>query len=145
MTNAISNVIDCPQCKLPCNKTVSANKEEVCCEWCGYHHEKTKTGTKSSKGYGSIHYVSDGSNEITLLKSPLSLMEKNDIIYKICHKYNKEKSGLYIWDGKQLECVIGLCPETINNYYDKQYEEEMFQRYGIKYSEYEKYEEEVLL
>ena len=73
MTNKVSDVIDCPQCKPSTNK----EKEEVCCKWCR----------------------------------------------------------------KQSECVVDLCPEVINNYYDKQYEEEMFQRYGIKYSEYEEYEE----
>lgn len=135
-TGVISDVIDCPQCGLPCQKDTYyiEGEERVVCEWCGYHHIKSHTGTKSSKGFGSIHYVSknmNGSNpQIIPLKAPLSLSEKNDAIYKILHDCDKDKSGLYIWNESYhfLECIIGYKPDTLEEHYKKQYEEAIMEK-----------------
>ena len=137
-TGVISDVIDCPQCGLPCQKDTYyiEGEERVICNWCGYHHIKSHTGTKSSKGYGSIHYVSNSSNgsnpdeQIIPLKAPLSLSEKNDVIYKILHEYNKDKSGLYVWNEthQNLECAIGYRPLTLEEHYEKQYEQAVMEQ-----------------
>lgn len=137
-TGVITDVIDCPQCGLPCQKDTYyiEGEERVVCSWCGYHHIKSHTGTKSSKGYGSIHYVSQNTNgsnqeeQVIPLKAPLSLSEKNDVIYKILHEYDKDKSGLYVWNEayQKLECAIGFQPITLEEHFNKQYEEAIMEQ-----------------
>lgn len=132
-TGVIQDVVNCPQCGLPCSKETYyvEGEEALNCNWCGYHQLKTAQGTSSSKGYGSIHYVSKGSNEdnITVLKTPLSLTQKNEAVHKIIYECDRDKSGLYIWNDKEhrLERAIGYKPLTMDEHYDRLAEQKLIE------------------
>ena len=138
MSSVITDMIDCPQCGLPAVKSefYVTGEEEVACDWCGYSHTKTLTGTASSKGYGTVHYVrkdedANGSNEvrqIVRLKMPTSIIDRHKTIMEIQEKYDTEKSGFYVWseETSSLECLLGKKPKTIDEVYEEEKEKALY-------------------
>lgn len=151
MSSVITDIIDCPQCGLPAQKDeyFATGEERVCCDWCGYSHIKSIDGTiEPSKGYGSIHYVSvnetkNGSNQkekIVRCKVPLDIIQRNNSVIEILSKYDKNRSGIYVWndDKEELECLIGTKPKTLEERYRDVMQEEQYYR-KIAYSENHQY------
>lgn len=130
MSSVITDIIDCPQCGLPCQKDEYhiIGEEKVVCNWCGYSHLKTIKGTKWNKGYGSVHYVSknsDGSNQteqIIRFTTPTDIIHRHKIIMDIQENYDIDKSSFYVWneESRSVECLIGDMPKTLEEEYQEQ-------------------------
>lgn len=128
MFGVIAEMVSCPICGMPAvhNNYHVTGEESVTCDYCGYTHEKTFSGKKTSKGYGCIHYVAekDGNDIETVvrLKSPMSLIGRHEVVMDIQNHYSTEKSSFFIWDDekKELECIIGSKPMTLEEYYEQQ-------------------------
>lgn len=130
MSSVIAEIIDCPQCGLPSQKDdyYVVGEERVVCNWCGYTHLKTTSGTESSKGYGSIHYVpknENGSNQtekIVRLKVPSDIIHRHQVIMDIQKNYDIDSSSFYVWNEEDnaLECLIGEKPKTIDETYQEE-------------------------
>jgi len=148
----IPEVIDCPQCRFPAHKDDYhvVGEERVVCNWCGYTHTKSASGTESSRGYGSIHYTpknesTNGSNQtenIVRLKNPLDLVGRHKTIMEIEKDFDINNSSFYVWneETQSLECLIGKLPRTIDEEYEErkqeiQYEIEMRYTQGINLSD----------
>lgn len=139
MSSIITDMIDCPQCGLPAQKDdyYVIGEERVICNWCGYSHLKTISGTESSKGYGSIHYVpkntengSNQSEQIVRLKTPSDILHRHKTVMDIQDNYDIDKSSFYVWDEEKqsLECLIGNKPKTIEEVYQEQKDEAEYYR-----------------
>ena len=140
MSSIITDFLDCPQCGLPAQKDdfYVTGEERVVCNWCGYNHLKTTSGTTSSKGCGSIHYVpkgesANGSNQserIVRLKTPLSIVDRHKVIMDIQENYDIDTSSFYVWDdtNRELECLIGNKPKTMEEEYQEQRQEAEYYR-----------------
>lgn len=140
MAGINTEMVDCPQCGLPAQKDeyYVIGEERTVCNWCGYNHVKSVTGKRSSKGYGSIHYVpknesQNGSNQIeriVRLKSPLQLLDRHRIVMDIEKNYDHDKSSFYVWNEatKALECLMGARPKTIGEVYQEQCDEAEYYR-----------------
>lgn len=129
-TSIITDMIDCPQCKLPAQKDeyYVVGEERVVCNWCGYTHLKTIEGTECSKGFGSIHYVpknSSNQENIVRFKTPTDILYRHKVIMDIQENYDTDKSSLFVWNEKEnvLECLLGNTPKTIDQIYEEQREE----------------------
>lgn len=126
MSSIITDTIDCPQCGLPAQKNeyYVVGEEQVVCDWCGYNHVKTINGTKSNKGYGSIHYK-NGSNQaeqIIRLNVPADIVRRHKIIMDIQQNQDMDKSSFYVWNDERgcLECLIGVMPKTLDEVYQEE-------------------------
>lgn len=140
MSSIITDFLDCPQCGLPAIKEdfYVIGEERVICNWCGYNHLKTTSGTKSSKGHGTIHYVpksedTNGSNQserIVRLKTPLSIVDRHKIIMDIQENYDVDTSSFYVWNdtAREIECLIGNKPKTMEEEYQEQRQEADYYR-----------------
>ena len=124
-TSVISEAVNCPQCGLPAqlDNYYVVEEERVICDWCGYTLTKSYNETKASKGYGSIHCIKNEtkvSEEVIRLKLPLSLEERQRIITEM--EATKTESSFFVWSDvtKQLDCLIGTMPETLNERYEKE-------------------------
>ena len=127
--SVMSDMIDCPQCGLTAQKDsyYVVGEERVVCNYCGYSHIIADGKKDASKGYGSIHYVhvdenENGSNqkeEIIRLKTPLDLKSRHDAIMEIYHKYDSNRSSVFVWNEQleQLECLHGSKPKTLEEQY----------------------------
>ena len=125
-TSIIIDTIDCPQCGLPAQKNeyYVVGEEQVVCDWCGYNHVKTINGTKSNKGYGSIHYK-NGSNQdeqVIRLNVPVDIVRRHKIIMDIQQNQDMDKSSFYVWNEERgcLECLIGVMPKTLDEVYQEE-------------------------
>lgn len=139
-TGIITELIDCPQCGLPAQKDeyYVVGEERVTCNLCGYSHIKGINGTESSKGYGSIHYISkneieNGSNQIEKiirLKIPMDIIDRHKTIMNINENYDTTQSSFYIWneEKKSLECLVGVLPRTIDEEYEEKAKEAEYYR-----------------
>lgn len=153
MAGINTEMIDCPQCGLPAQKDeyYVVGEERVICNLCGYTHVKSISGKRTSKGYGSIHYISrneseNGSNQterIVRLKSPLPLLDRHKIITDIEKNYDREKCCFYVWDeaNNTLDCLMGAKPKTISEVYQEQSEEADYYR-QLRHSHFEEEEYE---
>lgn len=133
--SVMSDMIDCPQCGLPAQKDdyYVVGEERVVCDYCGYTHIKTDEGTQSSMGYGSVHYVhvkENGSStkhetELIRFKTPLDLKARHDAIIKIYNECEPNRSSLFVWNEnlKELECLHGYKPRTLDQQYQNAIEE----------------------
>lgn len=138
MSSVITDIIDCPQCGLPAqeDKYYVIGEEKVVCNWCGYNHLKTISGTESRKGYGSIHYVpknENGSNQsekIIRLKSPSDIIHRHKVIMDIQENYDNDKSSFFVWNEEThcLECLVGNKPKTLEEVYQEQKDEADYYR-----------------
>lgn len=118
MSGIITDIIECPQCKLSAQKDdyYVVGEEKVVCNWCGYTHLKTIEEDEYSRGFGTIHYVpknKNGSNQterIVRIKEPLDILDRHKIVIDIQDNYDIDKSSFYVWNEntEQLECLIGL-------------------------------------
>ena len=130
MSSIITDTIDCPQCGLPAHKNeyYVVGEEQVVCNWCGYNHVKTMNGTKSNKGYGSIHCVpknENGSNQteqIIRLNVPTDIVRRHKVIMDIQENQDIDKSSFYIWNEERgcLECLVGKMPKTLDEVYQEE-------------------------
>ena len=131
-TGIITDIIDCPQCRLPAQKDeyYVVGEERVVCNWCGYNHLKTVNGTESNKGFGSIHYApKNGSNKTVIrLNVPMTVTQRHKTIMDIQENYDFLHSGFYVWNDNTLESLIGNKPQTIEEEYEERRKEAEYYR-----------------
>lgn len=132
-SSVMSDMIDCPQCGLPAQKDdyYVIGEERVVCDYCGYSHLKADGKTEVSKGYGSVHYVyvnendsgSSHKTELIRFKTPLDLKARHDAIMKIYAECDPNRSSLFVWNDKELECLHGYKPKTLEEQYQDNMDE----------------------
>lgn len=112
---------ECPQCGVPIivKKCHVTGEESVACPYCGYSHEKTTSGKESRRGFGCIHYVKNGKQTTVKLDKPLTLLERHNIIMDLHENYD-EASTFYVWNGKEVEVLVGHIPSNIDERYEMQ-------------------------
>lgn len=129
MFGIIEDIVACPQCGMPATKNSYhiTGEESVVCNYCGYTHDKTLTGSSESMGYGCIRYVGKDENgndtdNIIRLRKSVSLLERHEILMDLSKHYDVDKCSFYVWDvrNRKLDCIIGTKPMTLEEYCEQQ-------------------------
>ena len=110
LPNTDNNLIDCPQCGFPAERTKFIIGGEIItnCPFCGYYSSTSSEGRTEFVGCGVVHYNGNSRR--------VDKEETRESLTAFINKVSATTKYLdvYYWNGEKLETLYGENPRTLD-------------------------------